>query len=63
MTHVFYRAPASSYPEISHGEGIYLWDTTGKRYLDGSSGALVANIGHGRREVADAMAAQAAKVA
>lgn len=63
MTDVFYRAPAASYPEISHGQGIYLWDTTGKRYLDGASGALVANLGHGRREIADAMAAQAAKVA
>lgn len=63
MTDVFYRAPASSYPEVSHGEGIYLWDVRGRRYLDGASGALVANLGHGRREIAEAMGSQAAKVA
>lgn len=63
MTDVFYRAPGSCYPEISHGNGIYLWDTTGKRYLDGASGALVANLGHGRQEIAEAMAAQARRVA
>lgn len=63
MTDVFYRSPALPYPEISHGEGIYLWDTAGRRYLDGASGALVANLGHGRREIADAMAEQAARIA
>ncbi len=63
MTDVFYRAPALTYPQISHGEGIYLWDTEGRRYLDGASGALVANLGHGRGEIAQAMADQAAKVA
>ena len=63
MTDVFYRTPRSSYPEVSHGQGIYLWDRTGKRYLDGASGALVANLGHGRREIAEAMAAQATRVA
>lgn len=63
MTDVFYRSPASQYPEISHGEGIHLWDTTGKQYLDGASGALVANLGHGRREIAQAMAEQAGRVA
>ena len=34
-----------------------LWDTEGRRYLDGSGGAVVVNIGHGREEVAAAMAA------
>ena len=63
MTQVFYRSPTHSYPEISHGRGVYLYDTTGKRYLDGSSGALVANLGHGRAEIADAMAEQARRVA
>ena len=63
MTQVFYRSPAHSYPQISHGQGIYLFDQNGKRYLDGSSGALVANLGHGRREIAQAMAEQAERVA
>lgn len=63
MTQVFYRAPAHHYPTIERGQGIYLWDSDSRRYLDGSSGALVVNIGHGRDEVVDAMAAQARRVA
>lgn len=62
MSHIFYRAPKSRYPVIARGEGIYLWDADGRRYLDGSSGALVANLGHGRREIADSMAQQAAAI-
>ncbi|PSR23888.1 MAG: aspartate aminotransferase family protein [Sulfobacillus acidophilus] len=63
MTHVFYRSPSRSYPMVSHASGVYLWDTEGKRYLDGSSGALVVNVGHGRTEVVQAMAQQAQRVA
>ena len=44
---------------VVRGEGALLWDSDGKRYLDGSGGAVVVNIGHGRREVAEAMARQA----
>lgn len=55
---VFYRS-RKPYPVAVRGEGVSLYDAQGRRYLDGSSGALVANIGHGRAEVADAMAAQA----
>ncbi|MFB9758028.1 aspartate aminotransferase family protein [Ectobacillus funiculus] len=51
------------YPTISHGNGIYLYDTNGKRYLDGSSGAITASIGHGVQEVIGAMTKQAEKVA
>ncbi|MEO1602983.1 MAG: aspartate aminotransferase family protein [Pseudomonadota bacterium] len=39
-------------------EGVYLWDDTGKRYLDGSSGPMTCNIGHGNQAVLEAMAAQ-----
>jgi adenosylmethionine-8-amino-7-oxononanoate aminotransferase len=49
--HVFYRKLTRTYPLATHGEGIYLYDENGKRYIDGSGGALVVNIGHGRREV------------
>lgn len=62
MSNVFYRS-SKNYPVAVRAEGIYLWDEGGKRYLDGSSGALVANIGHGRAAVAEAMAAQARKLA
>ena len=62
MSNVFYRS-RKPYPVATRAEGIYLFDDTGKRYLDGSSGALVANIGQGRAAVADAMAAQARDLA
>jgi len=45
------------------GEGCWLVDETGKRYLDASGGAMVANVGHGVTEIADALSAQARKVA
>jgi len=49
---------------FERGEGCYLFDENGTRYLDGlSGGAFVTNIGHGRTEVAAAYAEQAAKLA
>ena len=57
--HVFYRKMNHARPMISHGEGIYLYDQSGKRYLDGSGGPLVVNVGHGRSEIVEAMNQQA----
>lgn len=51
-----------SYPVIDRGEGVYLIDSEGKRYLDGSGGPIVASIGHGVQEIADAIYEQAKKV-
>jgi adenosylmethionine-8-amino-7-oxononanoate aminotransferase len=51
-----------NYPVISHGNGVYLYDVNGKKYLDGSSGAVTASIGHHVQAVIDAMADQASKV-
>ncbi len=45
-------------PVLERAEGVYLWDKSGKRYLDGSSGAMVSNIGHSNPNVLDAMRAQ-----
>ncbi|WP_258831850.1 aspartate aminotransferase family protein [Peribacillus frigoritolerans] len=50
------------YPTISHGNGIYLYDTDGKQYIDGSSGAVTASIGHGVLDIVEAMTEQARKV-
>jgi len=47
---------------IVRGEGIYVWDDTGKQYIDGAAGLWHANIGHGNREVADAVRAQMAEL-
>lgn len=60
---VFYTPPeAPRRPMISHGEGVYMWDTGGKRYFDATSGPVVSNIGHGDKAVLAAMAEQAGKV-
>ena len=61
--HVFYRKMGHARPKISHGEGIYLFDDSGKRYLDGSGGPLVVNVGHGRHEIVEAMTRQLESVA
>ena len=50
-------------PRIVRGEGSYLWDAAGRRYLDGSGGPAAFSIGHGNREVNAAIAAQLDKVA
>src|SRR5262245_54505089 len=50
-------------PRIVRGEGVWLWDEAGRRYLDGIGGIHVNSIGHGVAEVADAIASQARQVA
>jgi adenosylmethionine-8-amino-7-oxononanoate aminotransferase len=49
-------------PMIDYGKGIYLYDMEGKKYLDGASGAVTANIGHGVPEIMEAMLEQAEKI-
>jgi adenosylmethionine-8-amino-7-oxononanoate aminotransferase len=61
--HVFYRKLNQPFPEIVRGEGCWLEGADGKRYLDAVGGAFVASLGHGDAEIADAMAAQARRVA
>jgi 4-aminobutyrate aminotransferase-like enzyme len=46
MSSVFYRNPQQEYPRGLRGEGVYLYDTDGKQYLDGSGGAAVSCLGH-----------------
>jgi adenosylmethionine-8-amino-7-oxononanoate aminotransferase len=43
---------------FDRGEGPYVWDTTGKRYLDGTASLWYANVGYGRAEISEAVAAQ-----
>ncbi len=62
-TGVFYRALDRAFPLIVRGEGCWLVDDAGKRYLDACGGAYVANLGHGVSEVSDAVAEQIRKVA
>jgi len=48
-----------SAPIIFRGEGCYIYDSHGKRYFDGLSGLFVVQVGHGRKELAEAAAKQA----
>jgi putrescine aminotransferase len=43
---------------IARGEGVWLWDEDGNRYLDGSASLWYANVGHGRAEIAAAVGGQ-----
>jgi adenosylmethionine-8-amino-7-oxononanoate aminotransferase len=61
--HIFYRSPGAFYPTVERGEGVYIYDASGKRYLDGSGGAVVVSIGHNVQEVRDAIISQAGKIA
>ncbi len=61
-SHLIKPLLGASYPEVAYGKGIYLYDTDGNRYLDGASGAVTANIGHGVPEIIQAMKEQAEKV-
>lgn len=60
---VFPRVFGRTLPIVEHGEGATLYAADGRSYLDAAGGAIVVNVGHGRRSVADVMAAQAARVA
>jgi len=63
MSHVFHRNPKYDYPTAVAGDGAYLIDASGKRYLDGSSGAAVSCLGHSDREVRDAIKQQLDRLA
>ncbi|MBZ0261721.1 MAG: aspartate aminotransferase family protein [Hyphomicrobiales bacterium] len=56
-SNLFYQS-GTIRPMLDRAEGVYLYDTAGKRYLDGSSGAMVSNIGHSNPCVLAAMKAQ-----
>ena len=62
-TNVFFRKLIWHYPIAVRGEGCWIYDADGKAYLDACGGAFVANVGHGVREIADAMARQAERLA
>ncbi|HEY3715985.1 MAG TPA: aspartate aminotransferase family protein, partial [Jatrophihabitantaceae bacterium] len=53
----------SPVPTIVRGDGAYIYDVNGRRYLDGLAGLFVVQAGHGRRELAEAAARQAEQLA
>ena len=48
---------------IDRGEGVWIWTEQGKKLLDGFAGLAVVNVGHGRREIAEAIAEQTVRLA
>jgi adenosylmethionine-8-amino-7-oxononanoate aminotransferase len=58
MSHVFHRMPHSADPVAVRGDGAYLIDRQGKRYLDASGGAAVSCLGHSDRSVIEAIKGQ-----
>ncbi|MEM7652058.1 MAG: aspartate aminotransferase family protein [Pseudomonadota bacterium] len=63
MSHVFPRHTKSAPPVAVAGEGCYIIDSSGKRYLDGSGGAAVSCLGHGDPEITEAIKAQLDRIA
>ncbi|RMC33696.1 aspartate aminotransferase family protein [Paracoccus alkanivorans] len=63
MSHVFPRNCHVQPPVAIGGEGVWLIDSEGRRYLDGSGGAAVSCLGHGDRQVTEAIKAQLDKLA
>ena len=61
--HVFRRTADASPPVAIRSEGSTIWDVDGRSYLDAAGGAVVVNVGHGRRSIADAIAAQSSRLA
>ena len=61
--HSTYYDGSGHVPIITKGEGAHIWDDQGNRYLDGLSGLFVVQAGHGRKEIAAAMAKQAEELA
>ena len=59
-SHLFYQTDHPR-PVLDRAEGIYMWDTAGNRFIDGSSGAMVCNIGHSNPAVLEAMRRQMEK--
>jgi adenosylmethionine-8-amino-7-oxononanoate aminotransferase len=59
----FTRHTDADVPVIVRGEGVYIYDDQGKRYLDALAGLFVSQLGHGRTDLAEAAAAQAKQLA
>lgn len=58
LIHVYNRFPIA----LDHGEGMYLYDTEGKEYLDFAAGFAVCGLGYGNRELNEALKAQIDKL-
>ena len=62
MSHIFHRGANATLPTAARGDGPYILDSTGKRYLDASGGAAVSCLGHSHPAVIEAIQAQLEKI-
>lgn len=63
MTRLLHRTIGTNLPQAVAGQGVYITDSAGRSYIDGSGGAAVSCLGHGHPEVLEAMRAQMDRVA
>ncbi|HCU54211.1 MAG TPA: aspartate aminotransferase family protein, partial [Gammaproteobacteria bacterium] len=61
-SHILFTNWRKNYPSLEHGEGVFLYDNTGKRYLDAIGGMFVVTIGYGVPEIGAAIAEQSTKL-
>lgn len=57
------QSVTGNYPTIASGRGVWLYDDKGREYIDGSSGAMTANIGHGVADIGKVMQSQSDAIA
>ncbi|KEJ92639.1 aminotransferase class III-fold pyridoxal phosphate-dependent enzyme [Synergistes jonesii] len=60
--YLFPRSFKTNYLEADYGDGLYIYDKAGKKYLDGCSGALISNLGHRNKDIIAAVEKQFAKL-
>ncbi len=63
MSHILHRGATPPMATVSYGEGVYLFDTDGNRYIDACCGAAVSCLGHSHKAVNKAIKSQIDKVA
>ncbi len=63
MTRILHRSIGGRLPQAAAGQGIFITDSEGRSYIDGSGGAAVSCLGHGHPEVMAAMRAQMDRIA
>ncbi len=63
MSHLINGEQNKDLPMLVSGKGVFLYDNTGKEYIDGSSGVMLSNLGHGHDEISHALYDQAKNLA
>jgi len=61
-THVLYPVLRQKYPSVVKAEGLYLYDSQGRRYIDSAGGPICCSLGHGLAEMAEVLQEQARRV-